>query len=62
VSVEGGATEPVRKHAPSDRRIRLLPSPGLEDGALSRDPGGDEVDATTPQEELSGSAGTMAAK
>jgi len=49
------------KHAPSDRRIRLLPSLGEEDGAPSRDPGGDEVDATTPQEDLSGSADAMAA-
>jgi len=33
----------------------LLPSLGEEDRAPSRDPGGGEVDATTPQEELSGS-------
>ena len=49
------------KHAPSDRRIRLLPSLGEEEGAPSLDPGEDEVGATTPQEELSGSAGAMAA-
>jgi len=53
--------EPVLKHAPSGRRIRLLPSLVEEDGAPSRDPDGDEVDSTTPQEELSGSAGAMAA-
>jgi len=49
------------KLAPGDRRMRLMSSLGEEDGAPSLDPGGGDVDASTPQEELSGSACAMAA-
>jgi len=61
-SVEGGATELVRKRAPSDRRLSLMSSPEVEDEAPSRVPGGDEDVAATPHKEPSGSAGSMAAK
>ena len=62
MSVEGGATEPVRKRASSNRRVNLLPSPEVVDEAPSRVQDGDEVVVPTPDKELSGSAGSMAAK
>ena len=52
----------MRKRAPSDQRISLLLSPEVEDEAPSRVPGGDEVVAPTPDKELSGLVGSMAAK
>jgi len=59
---EGGATEPVRKRAPSDRRVSMLPSSEVEDKAPSQVPGGDKIVTPTPNKELSGSARSMATK